>query len=109
MTKVREGAFTIESGEDLLSADEWKTHRTKPCLLLALRITARSNAGATPDHLGVSVFCHRGMRLGAAVAEDDNKTKTPPPFPEAAFYVRTSQEEDFLSLAGLAVTYSPRA
>ncbi|MBB2736029.1 hypothetical protein M2307_004041, partial [Bradyrhizobium japonicum] len=38
MTKVREGALTIESGEDLLSADEWKTHRTKPCLLLALRI-----------------------------------------------------------------------
>lgn len=72
MTKVRESALTIESGEDLLSADEWKMHRTKPCLLLALRITARSNAGATPDHLGVSVFCHRGMRLGAAVAEDDN-------------------------------------
>lgn len=37
------------------------------------------------------------------------QTKTPPRFPEAAFRILTSKEEDFLSFAGLAATYSPRA
>src|SRR4051812_21773644 len=37
MTKVHESALSVESGEDLLSVYEWKTHRAKPCLLLAPR------------------------------------------------------------------------
>ncbi|MET4022959.1 hypothetical protein ABIC10_008100, partial [Bradyrhizobium sp. S3.2.12] len=32
--KVHESALSVESGEDLLSVYEWKTHRAKPCLLL---------------------------------------------------------------------------
>ncbi|MCW2222418.1 hypothetical protein M2232_005950 [Bradyrhizobium japonicum] len=41
MTKVRESALTIESGEDLLSVYEWNAHRAKPCLLLAPRAPTR--------------------------------------------------------------------
>ena len=35
MTKVQESALTVESDDNLLSVYEGKTHRAKPCLLLA--------------------------------------------------------------------------
>lgn len=97
MTKVHESTLTVLSGEDLLSAYEWNTQRAKHFFCSRCGIYTFHRKRAVPD------------LLKAQLETTTAKTKTPPRFPEAAFWFRTSKEEDFLSLAGLAATYSPRA
>jgi hypothetical protein len=109
MTKVHESALSVESGEDLLSVYEWKTHRTKPCLLLAPR-DLHVPSPARRRIVSASTCSVLRMRLGATVAEDDRTNKNAASVSgSGVLCIRTSKEEDFLSLAGLAATYSPRA
>jgi hypothetical protein len=70
--------------------------------------STRSIASAAPDHFGVNVFCLEDEARRHCCRRRPHKQKRRLP-KEAAFFIRTSKEEDFLSFAGLAATYSPRA
>ena len=71
---MHESALSVESGEDLLSVYEWKTHRTKPCLLLAPR-DLHVPSQARRRIISASTCSVLRMRLGATVAEDDRTNK----------------------------------
>ncbi|MET4426175.1 hypothetical protein ABIB87_008626, partial [Bradyrhizobium sp. JR18.2] len=99
MTKVHESVRSVESGEYLLLVDEWKTHRAKPRLLLAprdlhvpsqarRRIISASTCSGSRDEARRHCCRRRPHK---------QKRRLPK---EAAFFIRTSKEEDFLSLAG---------
>lgn len=110
MTKVHERALTVLSGKDLLSVYEWNTHRAKHFFCSRCGIYIFQRKRAAPDHFGANPMARAGRDRAIARCDGTSaQTKTPPRFPEAAFWIRTSKEEDFLSLAGLAATYSPRA
>lgn len=138
MAKVHETALTVERGEDQLAAHEWNTHRAKHFFCSRCGSCTFHRKRAAPDYFGVNVFCLEdfdpaaepmyatdacpwsiptrgadgGDRARSPSASDSrrrtHKQKRRLP-KEAAFWIRTSKEENFLSLAGLAATYSPRA
>ena len=114
-TKLHERALTVLAGEDLLAVYERNTHRARHLFCSRCGVSTFQRKRAAPDHFGINVFCLEDVdpsaarRLTRDASNTTAQTKTPPPFPEAAFRVRTSKEENFLSLAGLAATYSPRA
>ena len=56
MTKVHESALTILSGEDMLSAYAWNTHRAKHFFKRCGVYTFHRKRAAS-DHFGINVFC----------------------------------------------------
>ncbi|WP_445219575.1 hypothetical protein ACKWRH_05095 [Bradyrhizobium sp. Pa8] len=54
MTKGRESALTVESGEDLLSVYEWNTHRAKPSRRGIRTLHCRRSAGSFRRQLVLS-------------------------------------------------------
>jgi hypothetical protein len=61
MTKVQERELTLLSGEELLSAYEWNTHRVKHFFCSRCGIYTFHRKRAAPDHFGVNVFCLEGF------------------------------------------------
>ncbi|MBR0834524.1 GFA family protein [Bradyrhizobium manausense] len=57
MTKVRENALTVPSGEDPLSVYKWNTHRAKHLFCSRCGIYTFHRERAVPDQSGVNVFC----------------------------------------------------
>ena len=65
MTKVHQSALTVLSGEDLLSAYQWNTHRAKHFFCLRCGIYIFHRKRAAPDHFGINVFCLEGFDPGS--------------------------------------------
>lgn len=57
MTKVHESALIVTSGEDLLSAYQWNTHRAKHFFCSRCGIYTFHRKRAALDHFGINVFC----------------------------------------------------
>ena len=74
MTKVRASALAVESGEDLLSVNEWNTHSAKHVFC------SRRGIYTFQCKHGARLFrrqrvLSRGIGLGATVAEDGRTNK----------------------------------
>lgn len=57
MTKVHERELTVVTGEDLLRAYAWNTHRAQHYFCSRCGIYTFHRKRAAPDHFGVNVFC----------------------------------------------------
>ncbi|MBP1096438.1 hypothetical protein JOE50_006968 [Bradyrhizobium japonicum] len=90
MAKVHERAPTVESGEDLLSAYEWNTHRAKHFFCSRCGIYTFHRKRAAPDHFGVNVFCledfdpamvpvHPTEGIGMSVVDPNARRQWPGP------------------------------
>jgi hypothetical protein len=65
MTEVHESELTILSGEDLLSAYAWNTHRAKLFFCSRCGVYTFHRKRAAPDHFGINVFCLEDFDVGS--------------------------------------------
>ncbi|WP_426437489.1 GFA family protein [Bradyrhizobium genosp. P] len=65
MTRVHESELTILSGEDLLSAYAWNTHRAKHFFCSRRGVYMFHRKRAAPDHFGINVFCLKNFDAGS--------------------------------------------